>query len=234
MGFIDAGATNVEPASIAAIISSASLISGISGRRRKAFEGGRENGLGFGGAGNRLVEFGQRQRGAQFEAARALLLRDGNGGQESLFRGRGVGGVALQQDFASRAMQFRFERAIAQAVGRRQRFVEDGYGSAWIARLGFGPRQRDLQEPVENQDVLCAQQLDAAAHAVEPAAQSRRLRRSPTHRETCRTRGTCADRARARGRASSQAFAATRASVAAHQFEHGREHSSEARACRHA
>ena len=40
------------------------------GRRRKAFEGGRENGVSVGGAGNRLVEFGQRQRRAQFEAAR--------------------------------------------------------------------------------------------------------------------------------------------------------------------
>ena len=63
-------------------------------RRRKAFERGREDGVGVGGAGGRLIEFRQRQRRAQFKTARALLLRDGDGGQEGVFRGRGVGGVA--------------------------------------------------------------------------------------------------------------------------------------------
>jgi len=48
-----------------------------------------------------------------------------------------VCGVALQQDFATRPMQFRFERAIAGAVGRRQRFVEDGDGAVGIARPGL-------------------------------------------------------------------------------------------------
>ena len=74
-----------------------------------------------------------------------LLLRDGDGGQEGVFRGRGVGGVALEQDFAARPMQFRFERAMASAVGRRQRFVEDRNGAVGIARPGFGLGQRDLQ-----------------------------------------------------------------------------------------
>ena len=43
-------------------------------RRRKAFERGRENGVGVGGAAGRLIELGQRERRAQFVAARALLL----------------------------------------------------------------------------------------------------------------------------------------------------------------
>ena len=43
-------------------------------RRRKAFERGREDGVGIGGAGGRLVELGERKRRAQVEAARALLL----------------------------------------------------------------------------------------------------------------------------------------------------------------
>ena len=93
-------------------------------RRRKAFERGRENGVGVRGATDRLVELRQRQRRAQLEAARALLFRDGDGGQKSFFRRRGIGGIALQQEFAARPMQFRFERAIAGAVRRRQRFVE--------------------------------------------------------------------------------------------------------------
>ena len=91
----------------------ASAISGISWRRRKAFERGREDGVGLDRAAGRLVELGERECGAQFEAARSLLLRDGDGGQESLFRRRGVDGIAHQQHFAARPMQFRFERAIA-------------------------------------------------------------------------------------------------------------------------
>ena len=64
------------------------------GRRRETFERWRENGVSVGGAGNRLIEFGQRQRRAQFEAARTLLFCDSDGGQECVLRGRGVGGVS--------------------------------------------------------------------------------------------------------------------------------------------
>ena len=59
--------------------------------------------------------------------------------------GAGLAGSRLQQDFAARPMQFRFERAIAGAVARRQRFVEDGDGAVGIARPGLGLGQRDLQ-----------------------------------------------------------------------------------------
>jgi hypothetical protein len=40
--------------------------------------------------------------------------------------------------------------------GSRQRCVEDGYGAAYIADLGFGFRQGNLYETVKNQDVLRA------------------------------------------------------------------------------
>ena len=59
--------------------------------------------------------------------------------------GAGLAGIALEQDVAARPVQFRFERAIAEAVGCRQRFVEDGDGAVGIARPGFGLGQRDLQ-----------------------------------------------------------------------------------------
>ena len=59
--------------------------------------------------------------------------------------GVGLAGSCFEQDFASRPMQFRFERAIAGAVGRRQRFVEDRNGATWIARPGLSLSQRDLQ-----------------------------------------------------------------------------------------
>ena len=38
------------------------------GRRRETIERRREDGVGFGGAGGRLIEFGEGERGAQFEA----------------------------------------------------------------------------------------------------------------------------------------------------------------------
>src|SRR5271157_3183328 len=81
------------------------------GRRQKAFEGGGEDGMGFGRAAGQLIEFRQRQCGAQFKTARCLTLGDVGSGQESLFcRGR-IAGVAPQQDIAADAMQLCFERA---------------------------------------------------------------------------------------------------------------------------
>jgi len=134
--------------------------------------------VGVSGAGGRLVELGERKRRAQFEAARALPLRDGDSRLESFFGGRGIGGVALQQGFAAGPVELRFERAVAEAIGRRQRFVEDRNSAIAIARPRFGLGQRDLQEPVEIQEALLAQALGDAAHVAEPlvkrAALSRR------------------------------------------------------------
>ena len=114
-------------------------------RQRKSFERGGENGVGTGGAAGRSIKLGQRQGRAQFEAARALPLRDRDSGQEGFFRGSGVGGVALDQDFAAHAMQFCFECAIAHAVARRQRFVEDDDSAVGIACPRFRVCERDFQ-----------------------------------------------------------------------------------------
>ena len=61
------------------------------GRRRKAFERGREDSVGVGGTAGRLVELGERERRAQAEAACALFLRDRDRGLEGFFGRRGVG-----------------------------------------------------------------------------------------------------------------------------------------------
>ena len=150
------------------------------------------------------------ERRAQFEAARALLLRDGDGGLERFFRGRGVGGIALEQDFAADAMQFGFERAMAGPLGRRQRFVEDRDGAIDVAGAGFGFGKRNLDEPVEEQDVLLAQKFDAATHVLEPVAEPRRFQPSPSPRERPRTLATSADHARARVGRVRAAFGAAR------------------------
>ena len=190
--------------------------------------------MGVGGAAGRLIELGERQRRAQFEAARALLLRDGDGGQEGFLGGRGVGGIALQQDVAADAMQVGVESRDGRC-GRTSPALRRG--SRWRGRgrparaSSFG--QRDLQvarRSTERSVRAAARRRDAC-----PRARADRAARqpSPSPRETRRTRATWSDRARARGRASSSAFGAARAgsprissNMAAMQFP-------VARACRH-
>jgi hypothetical protein len=75
--------------------------------------------MGVDRATGRLIELGERKRGTQLEAARALLLCDRDGGQEGFFRGPGIARVALQQRFAAHPSQLRLERAEASPVGRR-------------------------------------------------------------------------------------------------------------------
>ena len=72
--------------------------------------------MGVGGARGRLIEFCQRQSRAQFKAVRSLLFRDGDSRLEGFFRRGGVRGIALEEDFAARTMQLRFE-AVCDGTG---------------------------------------------------------------------------------------------------------------------
>src|SRR5271167_2591388 len=83
----------------------------------KPFERGREDGMGVDGSASRQIQLRQRERGAELKTVCALLLRDGDGGQEGVFRGRGIGGVAREQNSAARPMQFGRECAEAPAFG---------------------------------------------------------------------------------------------------------------------
>src|ERR1700722_7234131 len=149
-------------------------------RRRKAIESGREDGVGFGRAAGGLVELGERERCAQLEAARALTLSDGDGGLERLLGARRLGWVTLQQHFPADAMQFGFERAMADPFARRQRFVETRDGALGIACSGFGFGKGNLDESVEEQDVLLAHKFDPATHGLEPTAGCATLRSGQT------------------------------------------------------
>jgi hypothetical protein len=60
--------------------------------------------VGFDGVACRLVQFRERKRCAQAEAARALLLRHGDCSLERFLGKGGTGGIALQQDFPANAM----------------------------------------------------------------------------------------------------------------------------------
>jgi hypothetical protein len=74
------------------------------GRRRKAFERRRENGVRFDGAARRLVELGECKRRAQTPATRALLSRDGDGALESFFGGGRTWRTTLEQELTTKKM----------------------------------------------------------------------------------------------------------------------------------
>jgi hypothetical protein len=93
--------------SFASVSSSAcaSAITGNSGVDEKPSSTGASTAWASAGAAGRLVQFRQLQRRLEAEAARALLARNGDGGEEGLLGGRGVLGTDLQQDVAANAMQ---------------------------------------------------------------------------------------------------------------------------------
>ena len=102
--------------------------------------------MGFGGAGGRLVDLGERERGKQFEAARALLFRDGDGGLDASSAGAGLAGSRLSSDFAADAMQFGFECAMVPVRSTSPTpSIEDGDGAVDISGTGFGFGQHDLE-----------------------------------------------------------------------------------------
>ena len=70
--------------------------------------------MSVGGAAGRLIKLRQRECGAQLEAPRLLLLRDGDGGEEGFFRRCGVRRISLDQKFAADAMQFGVGPALAR------------------------------------------------------------------------------------------------------------------------
>ena len=180
-------------------------------RRRKAFERRREDGVGFGEAAGRLIEFGQRQRRAQFEAARTLLVRRPrlrSGGR--LLRTRGRRGRASAG----------FRRG-PDAVPLRTRDSQCGRRSPALRR-GWRPRGRDRPPELPSRPAQSSIARRTTERSVRAAARRRgacprarrrprRLRRTPNPRETRRTRDTGSDRCSRARRASSTAFGATRA-----------------------
>jgi hypothetical protein len=72
-------------------------------RRRKAFERGRKDSVGFDETVGRLIKLGERKRRKQLEGPGALLFRDSEGGFESVFGLRRVGVLTLQKDIGAAA-----------------------------------------------------------------------------------------------------------------------------------
>ena len=78
------------------------------------------------GAASRLVELGEGKRGEQLIATSALLLCDGDGGLEGFFGRRGVGEIALQQDFAAEPIEVRVSEMLPCLIRDRQPLVDLG------------------------------------------------------------------------------------------------------------
>ena len=119
-------------------------------RRRKAFQRRPQNVVGVGRAARGLIELGERQRGAQLEAAGLLLLRDGDGGEEGGFGGGGVGGVLFEEDFAANAVESGVEPMLSGLARQRQRFVDPGQGGFRASPLGFDFREQPSIERQKN------------------------------------------------------------------------------------
>ena len=78
----------------------------------------------FSGARSRLIKLRQRQRRTQLEAFGLLLLRDGDGGEESLLSGRRVRRIALQQNLAADAVQERVCPALLGLLSQPQSLID--------------------------------------------------------------------------------------------------------------
>ena len=61
--------------------------------------------MGVGGAAGRLTVLAEGQGGKQAVAARALLLRNFDGGSEGVFARRRIDGIALKQHIATQPMK---------------------------------------------------------------------------------------------------------------------------------
>ena len=136
-------------------------------RRRKAFERGREHGMGVGGAIGRLIELRQRERRAQLVAPRLLLLRNGDGGEERFLGRRRVRRIALEQDFAADAMGFRCKPALSVALGLGHGVVDGERARRRSPRPHSASAKRGGKDRHIESDPSLAARLDCRAHLRE-------------------------------------------------------------------
>ena len=95
--------------------------------------------MGFDETIGRLIEFGQRKRREQLEAPGALLFRNSDGGFESFFGLRRVGGSTLQQDIAAQSMQAGIVKPIPTFLTHHQSFVDQRQCALIVLRRSFKP-----------------------------------------------------------------------------------------------
>ena len=142
------------PASNAASRASASAISGISSVGAKPSSAGARTAWASTGRPARWWSLASESARAVRSCACVVALRRRWRSGRLLPQGAGISGAKLQPNFAARPMQFWFERATAQAVRRRQRFVEDADGAVGIATWASASASAIFNSPSKIRDVL--------------------------------------------------------------------------------
>ena len=94
------------------------------GRRRETFERGREGGVGFDEATGRLKQPSEGKRRQKSGTERALPFRDGDRNAESFLSRSGIGGIALEQDFAAQSMEERERATKFDCIREPEGFVD--------------------------------------------------------------------------------------------------------------
>jgi hypothetical protein len=91
------------------------------------------------------IHFRERQRRLQFEAARLLRLRDGDGGLEGFFGRRKIRRIALQ-DYAADAVELGVGPALSRLARQRQSFVDPPQGAVRVIPLRFELCEQTLEK----------------------------------------------------------------------------------------
>ena len=114
--------------------------------------------MGFGGAAGRLIELGERSAARSSKLRVPCCFATAMAVRKASSAGAGLAG---SRSAASRrgSDAVRLRTRDSRCVGGRQRFVEERKGAVEIARAGLGFGKRDLEEPVEIQEVLLPQDL---------------------------------------------------------------------------
>ena len=132
--------------------------------RREALDRRRQHGVGVDVAIGRAIKFRQSQRGAQFEAARFLRLRDSDRRVQRLFGRHRISRVALQQDLAADAVHFRFVPALLGALQLSERVVQAPEPGINLTGTRFGFGQRRFESGQEPNKTLLPTNADAPPH----------------------------------------------------------------------
>ena len=124
--------------------------------------------MGVGVAAGRAVKFGERERGAQFEAAGLLALGDGDGGKVGVFGGVGVCRVFLEEKVATRAVDLCVKPALSCAIEVLKRLIDCCQSGIGLTISRFRFRQCCIDERLKGPDSILLKQGGRPAQFKRP------------------------------------------------------------------
>jgi len=132
--------------------------------RRKALERRRQHGVAVAGAVRALIVLRERKRRAQLEAARLLMLRNGDGAKERLFDRRNALPISLEQNLAADTVHFSVEPAFPGALGLDERVIQARERGIDLAAIGFKRGERGEKLRIKEQNSLITQRFHPLSH----------------------------------------------------------------------